>query len=288
MQNIIEYFLFISFSKIFCLLGLNVSRKIAGALGAFFYYCVPIRKEVVVKNVSLAFPELTEFERTKLVKSIYKSAAITFIEILSLPSLSTEELLSSMTYDAGIVRECYERGQGLIMMTAHFGNWEYGAIATGLNLGVSIAVVTKNQRNPYVNKFMNDCRSRWGNKVVPLGLSIKEIYTELRAKNVVGLVADQRGPSDGPRVNFFGRPSAVYTGPAALAVKTGAPLIFCVAVRQPDYHYIFQAVEVSKDDLPSDREAATLELSQRCSDKLEEVIRKNPEQWFWMHDRWKY
>ncbi len=257
-------------------------------LSAFFYYCVPIRKDVVFKNISLAFPELTESEKTQLVKDIYKSAAITFIEILSLPALTTDELLSSMTYDAKIVRECYERGQGLVMMTAHFGNWEYGAIASGLNLGVSIAVVTKNQRNPYVNEFINKCRSRWGNKVVPLGLSIKEIYAELKAKNVVGLVADQRGAADGPRVNFFGRPSAVYTGPAALAIRTGAPLIFCVAVRQPDYHYIFQAVEVGKENLPADREAATLELSQRCSDKLEEVIRKNPEQWFWMHNRWKY
>ena len=288
MQNKIEYLLFISFSKLFCFLGLHVSRKVAGLLGGFFYYCVPIRKKVVFKNISLAFPELSESEQKQLVRDIYKSAAITFIEILALPSLTKEELLSSMTYDSRIAKECYARGQGLIMMTAHFGNWEYGAIASGLNLGVSIAVVTKNQRNPYVNEYINKYRTKWGNRVVPLGLSIKEIFTELRAKNVVGLVADQRGPSDGPRINFFGRPSAAYTGPAALAIKTGAPLIFCIAVRQPDYHYEFQSEEISKENLPEDREEAILELSQRASDKLEDAIRKNPSQWFWMHNRWKY
>lgn len=288
MQNKIEYFLFISFSKLFCFLGLNTSRKIAGLLSALFYYCVPIRKEVVFKNIALAFPELSESERTQLVKDIYRSAAITFIEILSLPSLTKEELMGSVSYDIDVVRECYERGLGLVMMTAHFGNWEYGAIASGLNLGVPISVVTKDQRNPYVTEFMDKNRSRWGNKVVPLGLSIKNIYVELKAKNVVGLVADQRGAADGPRVNFFGRPSAVYTGPAALAIKTGAPLVFCVVVRQPNYHYHFQVVEVSKENLPADREAAILELSQRASDKLEDAIRKNPSQWFWMHNRWKY
>lgn len=288
MQNKIEYFLFISFSKLFCFLGLRTSRKIAGVLGSFFYYCVPLRKEVVFKNITIAFPELSEAEKSQLVKDIYQSAAITLVEILSLPCLTREELLNSVAYNADIVRNVYEQGRGVVMMTAHFGNWEYAALATGLLLGEPISVVSKNQRNPYVTDFMDKNRAKWGNKVVPLGVTIKEIYIELKKKNVVGLVADQRGPSDGPRVSFFGKPSAVYTGPSALAIKTGAPLLFGVMARQPDFSYVFECVEVSKDNLPQDSEAAVLELCQRTSDKLEDAIRKYPSQWFWMHNRWKY
>jgi Kdo2-lipid IVA lauroyltransferase/acyltransferase len=288
LQNKIEYFFFISFSKLFCFLGLSISRKIAGLLGNLFYYCIPLRKKVVFKNISIAFAELTEPEKKQLVKNIYKSAAITIIEILSLPSLTKEELLGSVKYNSDFVHRYYEQGQGVVMMTAHFGNWEYGALATGLLSGAPVSVVSKNQRNPYVTDFMDRNRAKWGNKVVPLGVTIKEIYVELKKKNIVGLVADQRGPSDGPRVNFFGKPSAAYTGPAALAIKTGAPLLFGVMARQPDYSYVFQTVEVSKENLPQDREAAVLELCQRTSDKLEEAIKKYPSQWFWMHDRWKY
>jgi KDO2-lipid IV(A) lauroyltransferase len=288
LQNKIEYFLFISFSKLFCLLGLQISRKIAGLMGGLFYYCIPIRKAVVFKNITVAFPELSTAKKTQLVKDIYKSAAITFIEILSLPALTKDDLLGAVTYNAEYVHSFYNKGRGVVMMTAHFGNWEYGALATGLLAGAPVSVVSKNQRNPYVTAFMDRNRAKWGNKVVPLGVSIKEIYVELKKKNIVGLVADQRGPSDGPRVNFFGRPSAAYTGPAALAIKTGAPLLFGVMARQPDGSYVFDAVEVSQENLPVDRDAAIIELCQRTSDKLEEAIRKYPAQWFWMHNRWKY
>jgi len=102
------------------------------------------------------------------------------------------------------------------------------------------------------------------------------------------MVADQRGPREGVKVKFFNKDVSVYTGPAALALKTKAPILYGISVRQKDYKYKTELVEISKDNLPDDDEEKIIELSQRHTAYLEKVIRENPEQWLWMHDRWKY
>lgn len=288
MQNKIEYWLFISFSKLFCFLGIDISRKVSKLLAVIFFYCIPIRKNVVIKNVKLAFPEFSEDEIQSLAFRIYASAAITIVEILAAPSVPHERMKKLVHTNYDYVLKRYKEGKGIIMMSAHFGNWEFAGPGLGLQLGVPISGVSKNQRNPYVNDWIINLRKSWGNPSVPLGVSIRQIYVEIKKKNIVGLVADQRGPKEAPRVQFFGIPSAVYTGPAALSLKTGAPLLMGLMVRQKDFTYEFHVEEISKAGLPEDEEAAILEMSQRHTAFLEAAIRKNPDQWFWMHNRWKY
>jgi KDO2-lipid IV(A) lauroyltransferase len=102
------------------------------------------------------------------------------------------------------------------------------------------------------------------------------------------MVADQRGPSDGIRINFMGRKASVFAGPALLALKTGAPIMFGVTIRQPDFSYKLVIEVISTSDLPEEEELKIAELSQRHASVLEKYIRQFPEQWFWMHKRWKY
>jgi KDO2-lipid IV(A) lauroyltransferase len=129
-------------------------------------------------------------------------------------------------------------------------------------------------------------RVKWGNKIVPLGISIRQVYKELKEKRIVAMVADQRGPSDGIRINFMGRKASVFAGPALLALKTSAPIMFGVTIRQPDFSYKLVIEVISTSDLPEEEKIA--ELSQRHASVLEKYIRQFPEQWFWMHKRWKY
>jgi KDO2-lipid IV(A) lauroyltransferase len=121
-----------------------------------------------------------------------------------------------------------------------------------------------------------------------LGASIRKIYSELKAKNIIAMVADQRGPQEGMRVNFFGQQSSIYPGPAMLAIKTGAPVLYGLTIRQPDYSYKVLISEISTENLPADEEKRIQEVSQRHMAFLESVIRKHPEQWLWMHNIWKY
>jgi KDO2-lipid IV(A) lauroyltransferase len=289
MKNRIEYIVFILFSFCFNLLGLNLSRKIAPMLAFVFFYFIPIRKNVVIENLQIAFPENDPTANKKLAFRIYSSFAITLVEIMCLSFLKKSDLADALDCsNPGLIIEKYKEGKGVILLSSHFGNWEIGAIATAIQTQIPFSVVVKPLRNPLVNKWMNKARTKFGNEVVPLGISIRRTYQTLKEKKIVAMVADQRGPMEGVKVDFFGKKVPAYTGPAALSLKTGAPLICGITIRSEDYKYKMVLVEISQDKLPEGEEDKILEISQRYISYLENVIREHPEQWLWMHKRWKH
>jgi len=289
MKNRIEYIVFVLFSFSFSLLGLNLSRKIAPLLAFVFFYFIPIRKNVVIENLQIAFPENDQTFNKKLAFRIYSSFATTLVEIMCLPFLKKSDLADALDCrNLELIIGKYNEGKGVILLSSHFGNWEFGAIATAIQTQLPFSVVVKPLRNPLVSEWMNKARTKFGNEVVPLGISIRKTYQTLKEKKIVAMVADQRGPREGVRVDFFGREVSVYTGPAALALKTGSPIIFGIPVRQKNYKYRTVLVEISQSDLPESDEDKIKEISQRHTSYLEKMIRENPEQWLWMHDRWKY
>jgi Kdo2-lipid IVA lauroyltransferase/acyltransferase len=289
MKNRIEYILFVCFSWCFRLLGLNLSRKFATVLALVFFYLIPIRKKVVLNNLKIAFPEYDIHTIKKLSFKVYFSFMIFLVEILSIPFLKKEELINSVQCsNPELIVEKYNEGKGVILLSSHFGNWEFLAISVAIQIQLPFSVIVKPLRNPLVYEWMNKARTKYGNEVVPLGISIRKTYQTLKEKKIVAMVADQRGPVEGVKVDFFGRKVSAYTGPAALALKTGSPLICGIAVRQKDYKYKTELVEISQQALPDGEEEKILEISQRYTSYIENVIRENPEQWLWMHDRWKH
>ncbi|HVO73141.1 MAG TPA: lysophospholipid acyltransferase family protein, partial [Ignavibacteriaceae bacterium] len=219
----------------------------------------------------------------------YKSFIITLIEILYLPYMNRSDIEKAvLCTNKELIREKYNEKKGVILLSAHYGNWEYVAASVSSQVDIPFHVIVKSQRNPYVNDWLNRARTRWINKIVPLGISVRQIYSVLKEKNIAAMVADQRGPIEGIRINFFGRKASVYSGPAILALKTDAPIIYGITVRQRDYSYITTLHEVSKENLPYDYNDKIIELSQRHTSFLEDYIRQHPEQWLWMHKRWKY
>ncbi len=284
-----QYILLSVAQTFFGMIGLKHSRAFARLLGKWIYLIIPIRKGVVLKNLAIAFPGKTALELRDLTKKIYSSIATVFVEILCIKSMTREEMIANVSFPRlELVRERYKEGKGVILMSAHFGNWEFAAISIGLQLGFPVTGITKDQSNQFVTAELSSLRTKWGNKAVKLGVSIREVYKALKSKEVVAMVGDQRGPSDGPRVMMFGRSSAAYTGPAALALKTGAPLIFGAMFRKEDETYEFRMTEISKENLPADDNEAITEMTQRHTTLLEDAIRQQPEAWLWLHNRWKY
>lgn len=289
MKNKFEYIIFILFSGFFRLIGLNLSRKFSLVLTFFFFYIVPLRKKVVLKNLKIAYPKNSLSAIKKSAFRIYKSFAITLVELLYLPYMKRQEIIDAVEcVNPELIIEKYKQGKGIILLSSHYGNWEFIAISVALQVKIPFSVIVKPLRNPYVYDWMNNARTKHGNEIVPLGISIRKTYQTLKEKKIVAMVADQRGPREGVRVNFFGKEVSVYTGPAALALKTGSPIIFGIPVRQENYKYRTFLVEISQSDLPESDEDKIKEISQRHTSYLEKMIRENPEQWLWMHDRWKY
>src|SRR3972149_7817230 len=211
MKNIIEYILFIFFSKLFQFLGIDISRKFALPLAFVFYYLVPIRKTTVLENLRNAFREYDEDKIGKIAFGSYKSFAITLIEILYMPKITLDEIKRQVICEnSNFIREKYNERKGVILVSAHFGNWEYIAASVAAQIDIPFSVVVKPQRNPYVTNWMNKARTKWNNKIVPLGISIRKTYQTLKDKKIVAIVADQRSSEEAIKVNFFGRDVSVH------------------------------------------------------------------------------
>ena len=219
----------------------------------------------------------------------YRSFSITLVELLAIPWLNSKQMRNMVNCgNSDMITERFKENKGVILLSAHFGNWEYIAISVSLQINIPFYVVIKPQRNPYVTKWLEDVRTKWINKIIPSGISVRQVYKELLDKNIVAMVADQRGPIEGIKLDFMGRPAYFYSGPAMLALKTGAPLLYGIPVRQKDYSYKAVIYEVSKDNLQGSDSEKITELTRRHKEYLEKFIKEYPEQWFWMHKRWKY
>jgi KDO2-lipid IV(A) lauroyltransferase len=133
-----------------------------------------------------------------------------------------------------------------------------------------------------------NARRKFGNKIILSGISVRKIYETIKNGEMIGVAGDQRGHYEGQRFIFFGNPTALYTGTASIALKMNCPVIMAAFERQKDFSYKMYLEELNFDNLPDDHEGKLRELTQRYISFLEKHIRKNPEQYFWMHKIWKY
>lgn len=278
-----------SVAKFFSIWGFSGSGFWGSIIGRLFYYVIPIRKKTVVKNLTIAFPEMTREEILSLAKANYISIAKTFVEIMVIRSLSPDEILHLYKIENPEILERHAKeSKALICMTAHFGNWELGAISTGIYFKKGISVLVKPQSNPYTTEWMTSVRSFYGNKEIYTGVSVRELVKALKNKEVIGIVGDQRGPDDGMRINFFGQKTAAYSGTSFLAHKYDVPLLIMFFVRRPDGKFLVKVKEVEKENYSGNTEEASQKITQCYFSFLEECIKEFPDQWFWMHKIWKY
>jgi Kdo2-lipid IVA lauroyltransferase/acyltransferase len=288
-KNKIEYYLIISFGNLLSIFSFKSIKYFSKFVAFIFFYIFPIRKKVVLKNLSIAFPEFDIKTRNKLAFKNYVNTAQAFLEIYYLNKLNKEEI-SSLVSPVGIeaIQENLDKGKGLILLTAHLGNWELGAIAAGILLNKSLNVLVKNQKNHYVSNVMKSIREKGGNKQIAVGKSVKELFAALKRGETIGIVGDQRGPRDGMRVEFFGRKTSTFIGTASLAIKNDCPVLIIFCARKPDgnFEFVIENHEYDKN-LPT-KEEQIISFNQNYFNILEKIIRKYPEQWLWMHNIWKY
>lgn len=286
MKNRIEFILFKFFVKLTHWLGRKKSLRLAEILGKFFYNYIPIRKDVVLKNLSLAFPEKSAAEIDRLAGLNYVHFLKTFFDVFLMDKFDEERLMTNINVvGLELLREEYNKGNGVIILTGHFGNWEVGAVATGIASGVSINVLTKQQRNPYVTEWMDNLRQKFGNRVSNLGTGVRSLFKTLKEGGMIGIVGDQRGPKESERIAIFGQPTAFYNGFASIIAKSASPVVVAIMSRQPDDSYV---LEFQKMEYSTEGENPVLNIVQQYATILEKYIRKYPEQWFWMHNIWKY
>mgnify|MGYP000866162595 CR=1 FL=1 len=285
----IEFFFFINLTRLLKILGLKGTRKFARFIGTLIYFFIPIRKETVLNNLRIAFPQKTEKEIKKICRNNYINISITFLELMLFPYLEIEHVKQQVKFsDLEIIKETLKEGKGLILLTGHFGNWELLVLAVSANIKMNYNILVKPQRNKYITEWLKETRHKGNINIIPLGISVKEVFKALQKNEVVGIAGDQRGHVDSRRYNFFDHPTALYTGPASIALKTSSPVIMVFYKRTKEDKYICHVEKLNTKDLPENYEDQVVVLTERYMKTLEKVVAENPEQYFWMHKLWKY
>ncbi len=270
---------------------LEVVRKFARSLGTFFYRHIPIRKDVALANLRLCFPEKSWEELDGILARSYVNIATVFFEFLYFPKLTRETLKKIVRFKDNIqdvVKASFERGNGIVMISGHFSNWELAALSFGDFTGKSLAIIVHPFHNKSVDKLANAYRSLLGNSTIPMGNSIRQIISTLRANGIAALLADQSASKESGTARFFGIDVPTFQGPATFALRTGATVIAGFIVRAGDGNYDFRFHEIGYGDLDVESEQSVRELTQRHVSLLEKYIREYPEMWLWFHKRFKH
>jgi KDO2-lipid IV(A) lauroyltransferase len=289
-KNKFEYKIFLFFVWVVRKIKIKNNRYLAKFLAIVFYYILRLRRKVVIKNLLLAFPYFDYKKIKKIAFDNYYNIALTFLDAMSIPTMSKSEVINSVNFvNIEVLEEAIKSNRGVFLLTAHFGNWELGAASVGAKLGITVNVLAKPQRNKLVSDWMDKMRSTFGNKVITLGTNVREIYKVISQKGIVGVVGDQRGSKEnGVRVNLFGQSTSTYPGTAAIALKLNVKLITAMVYRRPDYKYdcVFEEIELPVEY--EDKNDAIKLINQKYMNILEKYVTLYPEQWFWMHNIWKY
>jgi Kdo2-lipid IVA lauroyltransferase/acyltransferase len=239
-------------------------------------------------NLRQAFPDWSEERVLATARGVYRHFAAVLVEILWMEGRPVQELLQ-LTQVEGLehMKAALARGRGVVSPIAHLGNWELQGVATAPLIGSS-AVIARPLDNPALDRRLVAFRVSTGNVVIYKQKALARILTTLREGRVVAVMLDQNvQASDGIFVRFFGRPACTTTVAAALAIKTGCAIVPAHCVRRADGRYrMVYGPEVEWTG-SGRRDEDIAALTQRLTSVIEGWVRETPEQWLWLHRRWK-
>jgi KDO2-lipid IV(A) lauroyltransferase len=289
MNDFIEYFFFSIINQIARRLSFRTAGKVGAWLGNAVFSFTPIRKKITLENLRTSFPEKSELEIYETARGAYKNYGIALVESLWASGQSAETLKGLLhVVNPEVMKRARAEQKGVLLLSAHYGSWELLPSSVRLNIDTPLAMIFQRQRNKRIDELFEKNRSRFGNITIPMGLSSRKALTALANNYVLLLLGDQSGPKEALFVDFFGRPAATHRGVAAFSLKTGAPIVMGLLVRQQDGTYTMTFEEVDRTGLHDSTEENIVELTRRHVAILEKWIRLHPDHWLWMHKRWKH
>jgi len=270
------------------IIPLSVRKFLFTNLALLVYYLLPRRRRVAVDNLRRAFPEKSVAEIFRIVKGVYRNFGILAAEFVDIPRLNVNRVNSLMEIKG---MENYEKARaknrGVILMTAHFGNWELLATAFAI-ISEPITVLYRTLDNPLLDNLVYWVRASTGNTLMHANHAMRSILRSLRDKRNVGLLIDQNwSRQEGCFVEFFNRPACTSSGLAFLALHKDVPILPAYLIRKDDGKYIMQIGAEFETVKSGDDEHDIVTNTQRYTKDTEEIVRRYPEQWFWVHKRWK-
>jgi KDO2-lipid IV(A) lauroyltransferase len=256
-------------------------------LGALAYAVWARRRNIALANLRFCFPDADERWVRRVARRSFENVAKTLIDYMRLGKLNAGNI---SRYHAVRNQKCYDDayawGRGAVVFTGHFGSWEQTGAGVRLR-GYAIHYLVGEQTNRLVDDEMNRLRAGAGIGIIHMGAAAKGVFKVIRANGMVALLSDQDAGPDGVRVKFFGHDASTPKGPAAFVAKTGAAVCAGFTVRDSNTHNTLIMEDAYVEEATGDLEADIARITQRYTTLLEKYVRAYPDQYYWMHRRFK-
>ncbi|MHB8482364.1 MAG: lysophospholipid acyltransferase family protein [Nitrospiria bacterium] len=285
----LQYLVFIFIEKVFNILPHPFALRLGKGLGTLFYSMDKRHRTVSLENLKMIYGTRKSPEEIKRISlNCFKNLGISIVEMIRLKNMSESELLKNVSVEGmEHYKDAIKKGRGLVFIGAHFGNWEMLAIVISL-LFQKGYVVARKLDNPFIHQRIEKVRTSTGNRFINKNDAFWEMIKLLKKGELVGVLMDQNvAEREGVFVPFFGRPACTNKGLAMILLKTKTPMIPIFMVRLPNgTHRVIVKPElplIHTGNLKSDVRQNTAQITRA----IEEMVKQYPEQWLWMHRRWK-
>ena len=260
-----------------------------GRLVGFLVYLVdgPHRR-IVRRNLKFAYPNRSPQQIRRISRRVFQNLGITFLEICRLASMSQEEVLAGFRVE-GLTHlmRALDSDEGLIIVSAHLGNWEAGLQYAACFLKKPVVGVAKKVRFQPLNRWLQHLRTRFGIQIIYKKGALPEMRQTLRRGGIVALLVDQSRRREGVDVTFFNRKVTATPAAAFLSIRCRCPVLPVFCIRDADGQLTIHVNAPLKLKRTGDLRADVQINTQLITDVVEDAVRKYPDQWFWVHKRWK-
>ena len=271
------------------LLPRGLARTAGVAISAVAFRALGRLRRVGLRNLELAFPRITAGERETILRSEYRNLGFLLAEFCKMPGYTAATASRFIRYE-GLENylRARERGKGVLVLTGHLGAWELSSFYHSL-MGMPMGMVIRRLDNPLVDEFVNRIRCLHGNRVIHKDDFARGLIASMRAGETVGILMDTNmTPPQGVFVPFFGVPACTASGMARIAEKTGAAVLPGFLLwEQREQKYVLHFGEELEIVHTEDAEQDVLTNTATFTAAIERYIRQYPDQWLWMHRRWK-
>jgi len=287
----IEYVLLRAVMGLLAALPIVVALRI-GELVALIAYAVDVpHRRIGMRNLGIAFPEKSLAERRRILRQSFLNLGRMAVELAHLPKLTAAQVLDMVRFEEDAWwREAieWERSTGVLILSGHFGNWELCVAAHGMR-GHPVHLVHRAIGNPLVDRWLHDLRARAGTHMIRKSGAGRGVLRALHERALLVLPIDQNSTRGlGVFVDFFGLPASTNSGMARIALRTDAPIVPAFIVREGrSARHRVHILPILQVERTGDFEAEVRLNTQRFTEVFEDMVRRYPEQWLWMHKRWK-
>jgi len=271
------------------LLPRRVLLFIGRGLGRTVHLIIPSERKKAVEHLKIAFPEKDEKSLRKIAKNVFINIGMNFMELLWLPKFKEKHLGKVVKFNGlETLEKIQKKNTPVIIITGHIGNWELLAAAASLK-GHEASVIARKQKDEWINRKIENLRSKWNVKTIWRNgeNSSRQILSVLKNRGTLALLVDQDTKIESVFVDFFGRSAYTPSGPAALSLRFNCELISAHIHRNGNRNHTITFDRIKPGKPSGNREKDILKRTQLFTKLIEDAIRECPDQWVWMHKRWK-